>query len=164
MIGVQNNHLGSAARFAAYVALYPSVWMRWANPKPAPGPILVVLAENDIMVPLALGRLRAGTLSAAGAQVETAVIEEASHSFDSNEPLAFKNEMNMCDCDVVLADDGSMEERTCGLRLGDDWSVFVAGLRDACGKLGAAVGYGPPPRNVAVAPVVEFLKRTFAAR
>jgi dienelactone hydrolase len=155
--------LGNAVRFAAYVALYPSVWMRWANPQPAPGRILVVFAENDIMVPLPLGRLRAEALSAAGAQVETAVIEEASHSFDSNEPLAFKNEMNMCDCDVVLADDGSMEERTAGLRFAGDWPVFVGELRRACGKLGAAVGYGPPPRNVAVAPIVEFLGRTFAA-
>jgi hypothetical protein len=72
------------------------------------------------------------------------------------------NETNMCDCDVVLADDGSMEERTSGLRLDGDWSAFVAGLRSTCGKLGAAVGYGPPPRNVAVAGVVGFLHRTFA--
>jgi dienelactone hydrolase len=152
--------LGAGTRFAAYVALYPSVWLRWANPRPAPGPLLVVLGESDVMVPLALARRRAEGLGAAGAQVETVVIEDAAHGFDFNQPVAYKAEMNMCDCDVLIADDGTMQERASRVQLEDDWSGFVDRLRGACGKRGAVVGYGPQPRTVAVMPVVDFLRRS----
>jgi len=153
--------LGDEARFAAYVALYPSVWLQWKNPRPAPGPLLVVLGEGDVMVPLPLARRRAEQLAAAGARVETLVIEDAAHGFDLNAPVAYKDEMNMCDCDVLIADDGTMQERASRVRLeDDDWSRFIDRLRGACGKRGAVVGYGPQPRTVAVAPVVDFLRRS----
>ena len=35
--------LGQAAPFAAYVALYPSVWLRWENPRPSTAPMLIAL-------------------------------------------------------------------------------------------------------------------------
>jgi len=154
-----NAVLGTRARFAAYVALYPSVWMRWGNPKPAPGPVLVVLGENDIMIPLPLGRARAGALAAAGTRVETVVIEGAFHAFDTSAPQEFKGELNLCDCDVVIADDGSMQECSSGLRLQDDWPGFVRGISEACGKRGVVVGRGPQPQSVAVAPILDFLGR-----
>ena len=152
--------LGPALRFASYVALYPSVWLGWARPHPAPGPILFVLGGADTMAPLALTRRRAEQLAASGAAVETLVLPEAHHSFDAVAPATFKPaETNMSDCAVEVDDDGAMREPASGVVFDGDWPAFVRRLRDARGKLGGTTGHGPLPRAVAVAPVIDFLRR-----
>jgi dienelactone hydrolase len=152
--------VGSAARFAGYVALYPSVWLRWAHPHPTAGPMLFVLGGNDTMAPLARTRERAEQLAAAGASVETLVLPQAQHSFDTLVPARWNpDETNMSDCDVVVDDTGVMRESASGIVLDADWSAFVRAVRDARGKRGGTTGCGPLPRDVAVAPVIDFVRR-----
>lgn len=155
--------LGGGRRFAAYVALYPSVWLRWLHPRPAPGPVLVVMGEIDDMAPRARVETQAARLVAAGAAVETIVLPGAGHAFDAVQRAArHGDEINRCACDIAVDDDGSMCETATGLRLERDWPDFLQRVTAACGTIGGTTGHGPLARDAAVAPIVRFLRQTFA--
>jgi dienelactone hydrolase len=151
--------LGSAQRFAAYVALYPSVWLRWAQPLPTGGPILGVFAEDDDMAPLGRQQERVGVLARAGAQVETVVIPGVGHSFDAVYPAAHRDESNRRDWDIAVNADGSMVETTSGIQQNADWSSFLRAVGGARTTGGGTTGYGGAPRTVAVDALIGFLRR-----
>jgi dienelactone hydrolase len=151
--------LGSALRFAAYIAMYPSVWLRWAPPLPTPGPILGVFAEDDDMAPLARQGERAGVLSKAGANVETVVIPGVGHSFDAVYPAAHRDESNRCDWDIAVDANGSMVETTTGVRLTGDWAGFLRDVAAVSSTSGGTTGYTAVPRTVAVPSLIAFLTR-----
>ena len=162
---LQGSILGTDARFAAYVALYPSVWLRWVHPRPTGGPVLAVLAERDDMAPLDRQRERMAELTAAGANLETLVMPLVGHSFDAVYPASFRNGANFCDWDIAVDDDGSMHETKSGVRDADDWAEFLRAIRAARDTTsGGTTGYGGAPRSVAVAPVIAFITRTLLQR
>jgi dienelactone hydrolase len=158
---LQGAILGTDARFAAYVALYPSVWLRWTHPRPTGGPVLAVLAERDDMAPLDRQRERMAELTAAGADLETLLIPLVGHSFDAVYPASFRNGANFCNWDIAVDDDGSMKETKSGVRDEGDWSEFLQAIRAGRDTTsGGTTGYGGAARSVAVAPVLAFLTRT----
>jgi dienelactone hydrolase len=156
--------LASSQRFAAYIAMYPSVWLRWATPLPTAGPVFGVFAEDDDMAPLARQRERVDELTTSGANVETVVIPGVGHSFDAVYPAAYRNEANRHDWDIAVAADGSMAETTTGVRQTGDWSSFLREVGAARTMGGGTTGHGGPPRTVAVPALVSFLQRTLLKR
>ena len=157
---LQGAILGSAQRFAAYIAMYPSVWLRWAPPLPTSGPILEVFAEVDDMAPLARQRERVDELARAGAKIETVVIPGVGHSFDAVYPAAHRDEANRRDWDIAVGADGSMVETTTGVRQTGDWASFLREVGAAGAMGGGTTGHGGAPRSVAVPALVGFLRRT----
>jgi dienelactone hydrolase len=152
--------LGSKQRFAAYLAMYPSVWLRWTHPAPTPGPIFAVFAEQDDMAPLVRERERVAELTQAGATFETLVIPEVGHSFDALYPAGYREELNRRDWDIAVEDDGSMQETNTGIRLTTDWPNFLGEVGAIRHTMGGTSGHGPASRDVAVEPLLAFLKRT----
>ncbi len=155
---------GSPTRFASYAAYYPSIWLRWQQPLPTDAPCLIVTGTADDLAPPHIVEERASALRAAGASVTVNLIPEAVHSFDARSRAQWSaGETNMSGCDVVIENDGTMCERTSGVRFEHGWPDFVQRLRAACGKLGGTTGHGPHPRTVAVSPLVEFVSGVPAA-
>jgi dienelactone hydrolase len=160
---LQRAILGSDQRFATYMALYPSVWVRWRHPQPTPGPILVVPAANDDMAPLARVRARTDALVEAGAALEICVIPEVGHSFDAVQPATYKADANRCEWDIAVDDRGSMQETVSGIVQRAGWPKFLQQVGAAHEKRGGTTGHGPLPRTVAVEPLGAFIRRVFSA-
>jgi dienelactone hydrolase len=139
--------LGDTRRFAAYIAMYPSVWLRWTQPAPTAGPILAVFAEDDDMAPLGRQRARVDDLAKAGATIETVVIPGVGHSFDAVYPAAHRDEANRRDWDIAVDAGGSMLEATTGIRQTGDWASFLRDVGAARATGGGTTGHGGAPRT-----------------
>lgn len=157
---LQGAILGSAQRFAAYIAMYPSVWLRWAQPLPTAGPILGVFAEDDDMAPIGRQRERANELAKAGANIETVVIPGVGHSFDAVYAAAHRNEANRRVWDIAVDANGSMVETTTGIRQTGDWASFLRDVGAVSTTGGGTTGHTSVPRSVAVPSLISFLQRT----
>lgn len=160
---LQGAVLGSA-RFAAHVALYPPCYIRWRTPQPTAAPLLMILGGRDDLAPAAQGRDYAAALDARGGRVEILELPEAHHSFDAA-GAARRDEVNdnLSARLVLVEDDGEMIEQTTGLRAGNDWAGFLRALAAAPGgRRGGTSGSGPLPRDVALEPIVAFLRRTLS--
>jgi dienelactone hydrolase len=160
---LQGAILGSAQRFAAYIAMYPSVWLRWAQPLPTSGPILAVFPEDDDMAPLARQRERVDVLAKAGADIETVVIPAVGHSFDAVYAAAHRDESNRRDWDIAVDADGSMLETTSGIRQTSDWASFLRDVGAVRITRGGTTGHSAVPRTVAVPSLINFLQHTLLA-
>ncbi len=148
------------ARFAAHVALYPPCYIRWTNPKPTKAALLMLLGSADDLAPEAQGRDYAAALEAAGGTVEIVVIPGAYHSFDATMPASKTASDNMSVWTIRVDDAGEMVEQRTGIRAGNDWPGFLTALATAPGaSRGGMSGSGPNPRDVAVVPIVAFLRR-----
>jgi dienelactone hydrolase len=161
---LQGAIVGPGPRFAAYMALYPSVWLRWKHPQPTRGPIFVAPAANDDMAPPARVRARTDALAEAGAAVETCIIPEVGHSFDAVYPAAYKPESNRSEWDIVVDDDGSMQETVTGIVQDAGWPAFLQQIGRVHEKRGGTTGNGPLPRTVAVDPLMRFVQRALIGR
>ena len=151
--------LGGGPRFAAHVALYPPCYIRWANPHPTAAPLQMILGGMDDLAPAAQGRAYAAALEAAGGRVEMVFFPEAHHSFDADGPVTPSPGDNLSVRTILVDDAGEMVEATTGVRAGTDWPGFLERLAAAPGaRRGGSTGSGPLPRDVAVAPIVAFLR------
>ena len=158
--------VAGASRFAAHVALYPPCYIRWERPRPTAAALQMLLGGADDLAPAAQGRAYAAALEAAGGRVEIVEIPDAHHSFDADGPATREGiNDNLSARDIRVDDAGEMVERGTGLRAGDDWAGFLAALAAAPGaRRGGTSGSGPRPRDVAVAPIVGFLRRELGLR
>jgi dienelactone hydrolase len=148
------------ARFAAHVALYPPCYIRWEHPHPTGASLLMLLGSADDLAPEAQGREYAEALEAVGGRVEIVVVPGAYHSFDANMPAGPTASDNLAVRTIRVDDAGEMIEHGTGIRAGNDWPGFLKALAAAPGaRRGGTSGNGPNPQDVAVAPIVAFLRR-----
>lgn len=158
---VQQAVLGGKASFSAHVALYPPCYMQWENPKPTSAPMLMLFGGKDVQAPADVGEAYGKRLTAAGGRVEVITFPELVHSFDASEPMKSQGGHNLGAAEIMVGDDGSMIERKSGIRASEDWSTFLRDVRKAVGREGRFTGWGPLPRDIAVAPIMTFLKSAF---
>lgn len=158
--------LGAGPRLAAHVALYPPCYMRWEHPHPTAAPLQMIFGGMDDLAPAAQGRAYAAAIEAAGGTVEIVLFAEAHHSFDANGAVKHEASLDNLSARTILVDDrGEMVETGTGIRAGDDWPGFLRHLENAPGgRRGGSSGSGPLPRDVAVAPIVAFLKKTLGVQ
>jgi dienelactone hydrolase len=153
--------VGAGPRLAAHVALYPPCYMRWRSPHPTKAPLLMILGGRDDLAPAEQGRAYAAQLERAGGAVEIVLFPEACHSFDADFPARTVATDNWAVRDIIVDDAGEMLETRTGIRAGSDWPGFLAQLERAPGgRNGGSSGNGPLPRDVAVAPILAFLRKT----
>lgn len=160
----QDAVLGGKAKFSAHVALYPPCYMQWEYPKPTTAPMLMLFGGKDVQAPADVGEAYGKRLNAAGGNVEVITYPELVHSFDASEPLKAQGGHNLGAAEIMIGDDGSMIERRSGIRGGEDWATFLRDVRKAVGREGRFTGWGPLPRDIAVAPIMTFLKRVFETK
>ncbi|HWG04879.1 MAG TPA: dienelactone hydrolase family protein [Beijerinckiaceae bacterium] len=158
---LQEAVVGSAARFCAHVALYPPCYLQWQHPQPTKAPMLMIFGGRDVQAPAESGIAYADRLRQAGGIVETIVYPEAVHSFDASHPAAPTGGINLGLAEIMVEDGGSMLEKTSGLRADQGWACFLGDVRKARGREGSITGYGPLPRDIAVAPILTFLRSAF---
>lgn len=158
---VQDAVLGGSARFCAHVALYAPCYMQWEAPKPTSAPMLMLFGGKDVQAPADVGEAYAKRLNAAGGRVDVITYPELVHSFDANTPAKALDGISLGEAQIMVGDDGAMVERKSSIRGGEDWPTFLRQVRDAVGRKGSITGYGPLPRNVAVPPIMRFLKSAF---
>jgi dienelactone hydrolase len=157
--------VAGATRFAAHVALYPPCYIRWEHPRPTAASLQMILGGADDLAPAEQGRDYAAALTRAGGRVEIVGIPGAHHSFDAAEPATPSTGDNLSARDIRVDDAGEMTERRTGIRAGGDWAGFLEALAAAPGaRRGGTSGSGPHPRDVAVAPILTFLRRELGLR
>ncbi|MGH8713409.1 MAG: dienelactone hydrolase family protein [Casimicrobiaceae bacterium] len=153
--------LGAKLRFAAQAALYPSVWPRWQNPRPADVPILMIAGGRDDLAPLPMQKATVARLQRCGASVELIVCVDACHSFDAaHSAHRDDNNLNMSACDVVVDDRGVMHDLKSGCEDRGNWAEFVGAVAATSATRGATTGHGPQGPGIAAQFVVDFFKRT----
>jgi dienelactone hydrolase len=153
---------GHQAGYCAFVALYPPCFIQWEHPKPPSAPLLMLLGERDDIVPVAAAKAYAERLSASDGNVRVITLENAGHSFDAAHAAAYSSATNLSRARILVSDDGSMRETTTGLVATAGWSAFLGDVEKACGYEGMHTGHGPRPKDIAVRPLVDFLKDSLA--
>jgi dienelactone hydrolase len=160
--GLQRSVLGNNGTIGAHVALYPALNPRWRHPQPTEAPMLLLYGEADELVPPWKSRACAKEIADAGGSVELIGYPAAHHGFDSLTPAAPVTSANSSRCNTFIEDDGEIVDEATGMRAGSDWAGFLDHLQRTCGFTGGAVGYGPAPRDVAVARIQDFLRTTLS--
>jgi dienelactone hydrolase len=155
---LQQAVLGRTDAIAAHVALYPALNPRWRNPQPTEAPMLLLYGEADDLVPAWKPRACAKEIEAAGGSIELLGYADAHHGFDSITAAKNVPSANFSKCNTLIEDDGDIVEQTSQIRCGTDWAEFLDNIQKVCGSTGATVGYGPAPRDVAVAKVQNFFR------
>ena len=61
----------------------------------------------------------------------------------------------------MAEDNGQMIDTNSGIVADKGWAHFLKEVQKARGRNGNITGYGSLPRNIAVKPIVEFLKKAF---
>lgn len=157
---LQNAVLGTETRFCAHVALYPPCYLQWEHPKPTSAPMLMIFGGRDVQAPATTGAAYAKRLRDAGGKVEIIVYPEAVHSFDASHPATPTGGINLGLAEIMVEDDGRMFEKASGLRADNGWARFLHDVRQARGREGSITGYGPLPRDIAVEPIMKFLRKS----
>jgi len=75
-----------------------------------------------------------------------------------------ENGLNLSTVAMEIDDAGEMFERTSGRRAGEDYASFYTELARQCGTRGSITGNGPLPRDVAVAPIIKFVRDSLGLR
>lgn len=158
---IQNAVVGPETRFCAHVALYPPCYLQWEHPQPTAAPMLMIFGGRDVQAPATVGQAYARRLTQAAGRVEVITYPEAVHSFDAAHPATPHDGVNLGLAEILVADDGSMFEKASGLRADKGWANFLRDVREARGRKGSITGYGPLPRDIAVEPILTFLRKTF---
>jgi dienelactone hydrolase len=159
---IQNAIVGAGARFCAHVALYPPCYLQWQHPRPTQAPMLMIFGGRDVQAPAASGAAYAERIEQAGGTVEVIVYPEAVHSFDAAHPATPGGGVNLGLAEIMVEDDGRMIERGSGIRADKGWARFLGDVREARGRKGTITGHGPLPRDIAVKPIMRFLRKAFA--
>jgi dienelactone hydrolase len=155
---LQQAVLGRTDAIAAHVALYPALNPRWRNPQPTEAPMLLLYGEADDLVPAWKPQACAKEIEAAGGSIELVGYADAHHGFDSITAAKNVPSANFSRCNTLIEDDGDIVEQTSQIRCGSNWAEFLDNIQKVCGSTGATVGYGPAPRDVAVAKIQNFFR------
>ena len=158
---MQNAVVGPDTRFCAHVALYPPCYLQWEHPQPTSAAMLMIFGGRDVQAPVTSGQAYARRLRETGGNVEVIVYPEAVHSFDAAHPATPTGGVNLGLAEILVEDDGSMLEKGSGLRADKGWASFLSEVRKARGREGSITGHGPLPRDIAVEPIVSFLRKAF---
>jgi dienelactone hydrolase len=158
---IQNAVVGDKVRFAAHVALYPPCYLQWRNPKPTQASMLMLMGGRDVQAPASTGEAYAKKLNIAGGKVDVIIYPDAVHSFDTNTPEIARDGINLGQAEIMAEDNGQMIETNSGIVADKGWAHFLKEVQKARGRNGNITGYGSLPRNIAVKPIVEFLKKAF---
>jgi dienelactone hydrolase len=153
---LQQAVLGCTDAISAHVALYPALNPRWRNPQPTKAPMLMLYGEADDLVPAWKPQTCAKEIAAAGGSIELHGYPDAHHGFDSITAAKTVASANFSNCTTLIEDDGGIVEQKTQIRCGNDWAGFLDSIQKAFGGSGATVGYGPAPRDVAVARIQNF--------
>jgi dienelactone hydrolase len=162
---LQDGLLQPHLRFSAHVALYAGCSPRWESPRPTSAPILMVLGGADVLAPPEKSLPYGEKVRRAGGNVEIITFPGAHHSFDAlHAAKVAENGINLSAVAIEIDDAGEMFERTSGLRAGEDYANFYKELARKCGTRGSITGNGPLPRDVAVAPIIKFVRDSLGLR
>lgn len=161
---LQQAVLGGSDAIAAHVALYPALNPRWRNPQPTKAPMLMFYGEADDLVPAWKPRACAEEIKAAGGSIELIGYAGAHHGFDSITAAKAVPSANLSKCNTMIEDNGDIVEQTSQIRCGADWADFLDRIQKICGSTGATVGYGPAPRDIAVAKIQDFFRTNLTGK
>jgi dienelactone hydrolase len=155
---IQQAVLGRSDTISAHVALYPALNPRWRNPQPTKAPMLMLYGEADDLVPAWKPQACAEEIEAAGGTIELLGYPDAHHGFDSITAAKSVPSANFSRCNTLIEDNGDIVEQGSQIRCGSDWADFLNNIQKMCGSVGATVGYGPAPRDVAVGKIQNFFR------